>query len=490
MKRLKLLLFLPFFCSTLLGAQTRIGWLQNDLKTSPSFINDVIPFVNSDTGELIIFIAAPKKVYTYKLDKDFKPVNKITSENKKRKYKTLIGGSVKGTVYSLFLSNKNQKKFAFINFSFKNKTSTFKEFLLEKNDQFIQSFKYKGQFFMLAINTNSKSVLLYEYNAEDQVMVRNEIDTKNQMLMNEYNEMKSIADMINSQEHTIKKFEKDTPNSIETASDLIKMYIRDHQIVLSFDENRKGTQVIFIDIDNKSITKKVFDKPLKNVKSIGKRSNSFIYDDKIALVAGNSKIFSMHILDFQSGKFIKEYAVNKDEKITFKNTPIIQNGGAYKSYREFEKTSKFLRKISAQNIGVSIIKNQGNYQFTIGGYSKQASGGAPMPMMGMGGVGGMAMGGIGGIPIASSGGITFFFNPTMFSYNSFAGTKSTEIQCLFDDNFEHIKDVEAPENVFDKIEKHEMKNTSHETIFRYKDFFIKGAYNTSRKVYYLTKFTK
>ena len=490
MKRSKLLLLLTFLFSILLSAQTKIGRFQNDLKTNSSFIKDIIPFVNSEANELVIFFADPKKVYTYKLDKDFKVIDKIISENKKRKYKTLIGGSVKGTIYSLFLSNKNQTKFAHINFSFENKTSSFKEFLLEKEDQFIQSFKYKGQLFMLAINTKSESILLYEYNAEDQVMVRNEINMKNQMLMNKYNEMKSIADIINSEGRTIKKFEKDTPNSMESASDLIKMYVLDHQVILSFDENKNGTQVITIDIDSKSITKKVFNKPLNNITSVRKKSNSFIYDDKIALVAGSSKIFSMHILDFPSGKFIKEYAVSKDEKISFKNTPIIQKGGIYDKYREFEKTSKFLRKISAQNIGVSIIKNHGNYQFTIGGYSKQASGGAPMPMMGMGAVGGMAMGGFGGIPIASSGGITLFFNPTMGSYNSFTSTKSTEIQCLFDDNFEHIKDVEAPENIFDKIEKHEMKNTSHETIFRYKDFFIKGAYNDSRKAYYLTKFTK
>ena len=99
------------------------------------------------------------------------------------------------------------------------------------------------------------------------------------------------------------------------------------------------------------------------------------------------------------------------------------------------------------------------------------------------------MGGFGAIPMASFGGATLFFNPTALAYNSFTNTKSTRIECLFNDNFEHLKDEKVADNVFDKIKKSSASNHVTETIFRYKDYFIKGNYNNYTKIYTLKKYT-
>nr|BFF39220.1 hypothetical protein BACY1_10250 [Tenacibaculum mesophilum] len=190
----------------------------------------------------------------------------------------------------------------------------------------------------------------------------------------------------------------------------------------------------------------------------------------------------MYILDLATGNFIKEYAASKDEEILFKNSPIIQKGGFYNGYRELEKTKKFLRKITTGKIGVSVIKNKNSYLFTIGGYVEQRSA-APMMMAGFGGIGG---------PIASLGSVNvnLFFNPTMFAYNSFTNTKSTQIECLFDTGFEHIKDTKIPRNIFDKIKSTPRKSDIAYTIFKYKDFYIRSDYTPSDKTYHLRKFTR
>ena len=190
----------------------------------------------------------------------------------------------------------------------------------------------------------------------------------------------------------------------------------------------------------------------------------------------------MYILDYSTGNFIKEYAVNQDEEILFKNTPIIQKGGFYNGYRELEKTKKFLRKITAGKIGVSVIKNKNTYLLTLGGYVEQRTA-APMMMGGFGGIGG-AIASVGSVNV------NLFFNPTMFAYNSFTNTKSTQIECLFDTNFDHIKDAEVPKNIFDKIKSTPKKSDIGYTIFKYKDFYIRSDYTPNNKTYHLRKFTR
>jgi hypothetical protein len=69
--------------------------------------------------------------------------------------------------------------------------------------------------------------------------------------------------------------------------------------------------------------------------------------DKLYYIWANAEKFGIQITDFFSGRVLKKYGVLKKEDITFKNTPIIQEGGGtiYSNQtRELEATSKLLRK--------------------------------------------------------------------------------------------------------------------------------------------------
>ena len=77
--------------------------LNNDLKTSSSDIKDVIPAVNTETNEIAFFEADAKNVYGYKVDTNFKVIANITSEEKSRKHKVLIGSiASKNDLYPYF----------------------------------------------------------------------------------------------------------------------------------------------------------------------------------------------------------------------------------------------------------------------------------------------------------------------------------------------------------------------------------------------------
>lgn len=478
LKKLLPILFIGLSLSA--TSQYRLTEFENSLKTSSSDIKDVIPVVDEIKDEIGLFIADAKNIYAYKLDKDFNVIEKLASPSKKRKYKVLLGSSIsENGDYRIFASNKDQNQFVTVNFSFKNQTSDIKEFKIKQFEDFIQTISYKNKFYMITGSRSKKSLSVYTFDDNGEVK-RNRINHNSLFYVDKSGKkVVKVTDLLIDY-NDLKKFEENTPNAIEAVSDSRKMYLRGNEAVFTFDINKEKTQVLVLNLDSLTVKDKTFKKPLLDIKSNRKKTNSFIHEDKIYTIAANKELFSMEVLDYNTGDFIKNYTFKKEDKIAFKNTPIIQEGGMYNGYRELEKTKRFLRKITSQKIGVSVIKNNGDYQFTIGGYVTQRTGGGMMMPMGFG-----------GIPIGAIGGsVTVFVNPTALAYNSFTSTKSTRIECLFDADLNHIKDKKVSDNAFDKIKNaSKSNNKAASTVFRYKDFFIKGDYDTWTKKYVLRKFT-
>lgn len=466
--------FLFIICG-LSFSQTKITSFKNSLKTSESQFKDVIPVVNKGNDELAMFFADAKHVYGYTFDKNFIVNDSLSSEVKNRMYKVFLGSSInKNKVYRVFISNTNKSKIASIKFSFSDKKTSLNEFSLSENEIIIQTITHLNRFYLLTTSNLGRKLFLYSFD-DDGNPIKNEIDVNDILLYNRYDDVEKISESLLFA-NPIEKFEKDTPNSIESVSEKIKMYHKGDSLLISFDYNKKRTQIISIDIPTLKATKKDYKKPLQNLKDRLKKTNSFLYENNLFVIAATKEVFSMLVLDFKTGEIIKEFAFSNTEEINFKNTPIIQEGGVYEDYRELEKTKQFLRKITANEIGLSIIKSNNNYQITIGGYTEKNMSYPPV------------MGTFIGSTVVGTDGASFFYNPTNFAFSSFNTTKSIRIECIFDANLQPIKNIDIPENVFDKINNSNTNNNSINTVFKYKSFYIKGDYNETNKVYSLVKY--
>lgn len=121
-----------------------------------------------------------------------------------------------------------------------------------------------------------------------------------------------------------------------------------------------------------------------------------------------------------------------------------------------------MRKITSSKVGVSIYKQNGFHKISIGGIKevKSNNGGMMMAMSGMA-MSGMTMP---GVSIGNNITVGLNFNPTYMAYNSYSNTKSTYIECLFDENFKHQK-MQIPDNAFDKIKnfEEEIKDSKNNT---------------------------
>jgi hypothetical protein len=484
MKKKAILLFLLIGMSFYVRSQEEITIFKNSLKNSSSAIKDVIPIVNSKNDDFSIFIADAKNVYGYLFDTKYSLKNKLSSIEKNRKYKLLIGNSIStNDDYRLFLSNKNKKEFISINFSFNNQTTDYKEFTLEQpEEKFIQTVTSKNQFYLISASAISNSLFIYTFDNKG-LPKRNRINLSGFGFFDHTGKNCTLTDLL-IRTSVLKKIEENTPNSIESTSESRKMYVKKNAILFTFDENDKQTQLLKIDLRTFKATLDRIKKPLQQIKRKNKKTNSYINGDYIFTLSATKNIFFLEVINRKTKEIIKQFAATKEEKITFKNTPIIQEGGFFDEYRELETTKQFLRKIYSGKIGVSVQNYNNQYHMRIGGYIEQNSGGMMMPM----GFGGMPMG-FGGMPIGSIGNISLFFNPSQFAFNSYSNTKSIRIAGLFDSEFNHIEG-EMKENAFDKMKSHsKSSNNITDIVFKYKDFFIQGKYTRNSKTYFLRKFT-
>jgi len=474
----KVLCSILLICSLNLVGQETVGQFKNSLKTSASNIKDVFPIVDEDNGNIALFIADAKNVYAYKLNERIEVLQELSSQEKLRKYKLLIGSSINSNGdYLIYLSNNSERKFLCVNFSFETQTTLHKEFTFEdRNERMLQTINNNNKFYILSYHNSKDEIYIYTFD-ESGNATRNQLDFSEFDFISQNSQMVSFKKMAlnfggNSE---IQKLNENDPHSIESVAIDRKMYIRDGEVIFTFDQNDSFTQMVTLDLNTLKTNLKIYKKPLFTVSNIEKNSNSYLNGEYLFLLVNTRDEAEMQIMKYKTMEILNTYRIEKDKPIDFKNSPIIQEGGIYARYREMEKTQKFLRKIYQGDVGVSVIQRNNQYEVTLGGFVERNTGGMMVPGY--------------GIPLASAGNVTLFFDPTALAYSSYRATKSTRIECLLDENMSHTEG-KIYDNAFDKMDEDPtFSSEAGETVFRYRDFYLKGFYDPKNKLYTFRKYT-
>ena len=441
---------------------------------------------NEETGELVLFIEDNKNSKAYLLNKDLKVESGIVFPSLSNTFKNFIGYQInEDKSYSIFFSNNSYKKFGELNLDFSNNKSIISELPFKpKKEVYVESISYKGQFYLMTATKNSNDVSFYKYNTGRFL--------KNKTVSFEFIQSKYFNGITKKAYHrlvskglgsfgSLVKMDINTPNSIEITSNPNKLYTINNEFIFTFDDFVDKTKIIILNPESFDLKTLEFDKPTIH-QSEFINHNSYLYDNKIFQIKSSSYSMKFVAKDFNTKKILKEITLNKEDSITFKNTPIIQEGPAFiagKRTREMEKTSKFLRKVSSGDIGISAYKQNNNYKIVLGSKVEIKTGG----------------GGFSGLPMGGFGPLSVSFNPTFFAYGGYSSSKSTHIDCLFDDNFEHVKG-RISENVFDRIKTYEeffendifSKKIKLKNLFRHNKKLYLGYLNSSDRNYHLIEF--
>lgn len=472
-----------FLCYSLFSfTQEELAAFKLGMKKSNAFVKDAIPVVNESNGDIALFLADTKNVYGYLFDHNFRIIDSLQLVNKNRKFSSIVGHSiVNEKEFGLYLTSNFEDEFALVNFSFENDSTFIKEIDLDlKNEIFIQTLNVNHKLYILSVIKKSSILNIYSI-PSDGIVEKYTVDFSDTKFINYKDKEATLYELLMANASILKggaiistskqtadvvKIKNDILNPIDIASSLSKLYVQGDKLIITFDEHAGLTQLLSIDLN--SFQKKVHrvKKPLFDTDSKKKKSNSFIYDDTIFMITATKEDLVFAVNDLSTGEIIASYTANKKDTIDFKNSPIIQVGGTYKKYREFEETQKFFRKIYDGDVGISVYKPKDHYQVLLGGKVEYKASG-----------GGMGFGGP-NVLLATFGPVVIYYNVTALAYFYHSHTKSTYIQSLLDKDFKHIE-ATFPEHAYDKIKNFkEEKDPSPDakTVFKYNDFYILGNY--------------
>lgn len=404
------------------------------------------------TGDLMLMMTSKNSIQGILLDNQYKEKLRINGESLPTKYKHFLGYSINEDIYAILFTNEIQSKFGAIQFNINDNSNSEKilDFKLKK-EQFIESLVYNNEIFLFTITKRSSDLNIYKFD-------KNFTPEKHTVSLDKASYPKtpgsniklSVATLFNGIPNSLNvpggaaKIEIRNPNVIETTSKKIKIYPLGNTVIFSFDNNPDKTDLFTLDLETLKLSYKSFDKVSKD-RDTYKNNNSYFFDNKLFQIASSKKIMNFRIIDIDTDKILKDYTIKKEDSITFKNSPIIEEkmgeglyGTTIDKVKEMEKTSKFLKKISSADLGISVYKVDDLYNVVLGGTQDYD------PNAGLN----VALIILAGATLPTTDTSYFSFNPSYYNYYSYGATKSTYINCLFDKNFNHLTG-DIPLNTFD-----------------------------------------
>lgn len=481
MKNPLLILCLLFFQIVL--SQERFLEIENDIKDGNRKMHTAFSVVDDKTGNFAVFLDDDNMMYGFLFSSSLQLIKRFSAEGLPKKYNQIIGYTISDKRIRLFLKDKSDKTFGSVLFDFENGSSyeTLYDIKL-KQEFYVEGYSNASRFHLITMPKDSSIFHVHVFE-EGKERTKGTIDLSNESFVDNQSNPHSLNVIMSTggkiyttgsrYRFQVDKIDPESPNSIETASNIVKMYPNESGFKLTVDTQRH-TYIVDVSAQTLKHTLSTIEKPF--LSSTLANSNSFLLNDKIYLISSTPEemVFSVKSLDTREE--LKNIHITKDDDITFKNTPVIQEGGTYKNYRELDKTSKFLRRLTNEDIGIVTSKYKDNYIVTMGS-KKEINRGGGMMMPGF------------GFPVATAGAFTVVFNPTYFAYGSYSSTKATRIECIFDEDFNH-KEGNVPQNAFDLIKEvaDKFPKKDAENVFKLNNDYIWGFYNKKLNKYMTYKF--
>lgn len=436
-----------------------------------------------DDQHFLLFVEDKKQLSVYNFDKDGQErIEGFSFPNFVKKYPNIAGyAHTDLNTYTLYLSTLNKKKWAIVTLNFKNKSFDLQETKLEiRGDRILESVTYANKQYLFTLKRDASIFEVYAIDTQGEVSSQ-EYSFKDATFNEGERTIPNLDRLLqNTNTRGIDIIDSASPIALESSKSRIKFYQEDHQVTLTIDASKNNTYYLEFDLEDATSSYKVIPKTAFEKKIISSRSNSFIFEDKLFVLKASSEEMDFSIYNIDSMEKLTSFSAEKGTPIDFKNTPIIQEGGDFKSYRELEKTSKFLRKVALSNPAIAVFKENDQYIITLGASKEVATGGGPTIFIYGGGLAGAVAGGI----------ISGIANATYYQYNAYSYTKSARFQMVLDASLQFVPDAEIPLNAFDNIKDFTQDTpvTVIQTVFKLEDTYIWGAINSKNNKINFFKF--
>lgn len=462
---MKKVIFTFFVLLTSLAShsQTLLNSHSLELKKSSSYYQILNAVNNQD--QVFVFASDKENLKVLKYNKALFFTDSISVLRPEKDYEFMAGYSFEknGNPY-LYWASGDYSKIQSVYFDFEKNTAsnTFHQISF-KGETILNTFSENNSFYILSLPEKEPKLKLYVFNngkLEEKVL-----DFTSYKFMDGQGKSKIFNELLD--DSPIEKIDTKSANPLFQCVGKTKLYCIGNRMILTFDSLSR-TQLFEINLDTFSIDEKIIPSQALS-KSVGK-SNSYFHQDKLYQIKTNEEELIIAAIDLKSGELLKSYTANPKDSISFKNSPLYSQSGNQKG-QAIKNTKKFLQKLKNTEVGISVYKTPNSTMVTVGGVRDVAS--------------------TGGILLAITAGATMITTGNNFPIDVlFSGSnlQSIYFESLFDDTFQH-QNIEQQGLAIDYISRFIDENeTSLESVFPYKDYFILGYYNSKIKEYVMRKF--
>jgi hypothetical protein len=454
---------------------------QNLIQEFPLELNKNTEYLNifdTKTNENGLFFFDKENMKCIKLNEKLEVNTQFNIARPDKKYKSIIGFKNNANVYTIYWNSKNAVLEQNIDFT-SQKVST-KEVLYElKGEEIINRITLGSKFYTITITRDSNTLNIYSF--EDKV-IKKSISFDDKRFFNSEGRTSTLWNLIAEKRgrdfsYNMEEILTEMPPSLIKSSEKRKCYVIDNQMILVFDNSLTSTQTITINLEDFTSSQNIYSKPYVKETEFGiVDSNSFIFDNKIIQLKMNNDKMLILIKTLDNIE-IKTLEINDKEEIKFKNSDIIQENGNIKNKRILDNTNKFLRKIISEFPAISFYKKDNTVLMTVGGVS-------PIKDNYASSYGGI-IGGFSGSLIGS-----LLSSYSVENVNSYNNRKVMYVNCLFDENFNHLP-KEIAENPFDKLRLfiHNNEQIEKQIVFKINEDLYLGGYDKESLKYEFYKFS-
>lgn len=362
--------------------EQKISWKGNSIS--------VKSFSNKDKNLSCIVLLKSDSLRAYlfdsqiKLIKDFKVVHGLDEE--------MLGGFTNDDKITVVLKNKYSDQFH--NYVFNLKNNSTNDYLLNydlKGKKLIGTISSGNNFYYITAEKKEPQIHIANFKTEGEITdlkfdLSTIADTK--LTKKDLWEALSISEGF-SRTVDAATIDESLACDPEKAKSKNKLYLRDDNLLLLMDDDANMTKVFMLNVSNSTATYRqiirAIPKPVQyNGITETASYNSYLIDNTLYHIYASSKQLILNTASFDSGKPQTCFNILAQEEITFRNTPILQEGTVTSSdeKRELVKTKQFIRKMLA---GEALITGYNNaekqHELTIGAFKEMKMGGGP-PMMG------------------------------------------------------------------------------------------------------------
>ena len=426
--------------------------------------HQMMNFVDENSNEIYTFVTDRETITGIKLNSAVFVSDSLTAL-KPLNYINIIGYSFSAN-HSPILHwiTEDNKKMISIEYDFSRNT---KEYIATEtkffDENILTSFSNKGIFYIITDN-DKNDLKLYEIGDENKISPLETASLDFTTIENNKIKISQIFD-----ENPLARMEGDFYNPLMATAEKVKFYVDDNKVIFTFDLNRSKTEVLEIDLESKTVSKKEYQQP--TLENGANQSNSYYLNQRLFQVKSNEKQLFLSITDCKLNTILKKYSLSEKENPFIYSAFLIQTE-QYKS-ETIGSLKRFLRKIENSNLGFSIFPTNDSYIASFGSNKTSASSG------------GIAFGigvGIGAAILVG----TDFVNVGAFDNDR---TQSVFLDFDLDANFDIIS-TQNPILATNIISAFIAQNDNIRLYqsFPYRDYFVLSGYNKKLKEIVLYKF--